>query len=546
MNTLSPADVTEFNHNKVWWKCSTCGNKWEAVISSRTVGRGCPKCGKEINIKKKIQTEILKRGSLLDSGSSCLKEWDYDKNDTSPAEYTVGSGKSVWWKCGVCGKSWRAKIHHRVNGIGCPQCAKDIQSSFPEQAVYYYIKQCFADAINGDKTRISPYELDVYIPSLNVAIEYDGQAFHVDEKKDFRKNKLCADKGILLYRIRETECYAMDSTAEVICYSVRSQDNDNLEEVIRQLCQELTGEEQDIDIKRDYTDILNQFIKRKKDNSLESLYPEVAGKWDYSANGDIKPSMVLAGSHRKYWWLCDKGHSYINTVDAVVKGKGCAYCSKKKLLVGFNDFGTCYPEIAKEWDYEKNDGLTPEEVIGGSKKIWWICPKRHSYQATMNSRTNLGSGCPYCAGLLPIPGETDLATVRPELLKEWDYEKNDLGPDEVTPYSKKKMWWICPERHSYQADIVERTTNNNGCPYCSNMRVLTGFNDLASRFPELLEEWDYEKNELGPNLIPYGSGKKAWWKCKQCGYEWLSSIECRTRRGNGCRRCSRKRKRKHT
>ena len=58
-----------------------------------------------------------------------------------------------------------------------------------------------------------------------------------------------------------------------------------------------------------------------------------------------------------------------------------------------------FPILAKEWHPEKNGELTPKEVTSKSgKKVWWICPKEHSYEATVHNRTGNNSGCPYCAG----------------------------------------------------------------------------------------------------------------------------------------------------
>ncbi len=51
------------------------------------------------------------------------------------------------------------------------------------------------------------------------------------------------------------------------------------------------------------------------------------------------------------------------------------------------------------------------------------------------------------------------------------------------------------------------------CPYCSNQKLLPGFNDLATRYPELLKEWDFNKNKIKPNQIMPGAHKKVWWKC---------------------------------
>ena len=58
-----------------------------------------------------------------------------------------------------------------------------------------------------------------------------------------------------------------------------------------------------------------------------------------------------------------------------------------------------------------------------------------------------------------------------ELLKEWDYSKNTIKPDEVTKGTHKKIWWICSNNHSYEATIPARR-RGTGCPYCSGNKIL--------------------------------------------------------------------------
>lgn len=82
--------------------------------------------------------------------------------------------------------------------------------------------------------------------------------------------------------------------------------------------------------------------------------------------------------------------------------------------------------LINEWDWEKNaeEKLDPYKLTHGStKKAHWVCPQGHNYTARIDHRTVMNSGCPYCAGKLPILGENDLATLYPSLLEEWDYEK---------------------------------------------------------------------------------------------------------------------------
>lgn len=94
-----------------------------------------------------------------------------------------------------------------------------------------------------------------------------------------------------------------------------------------------------------------------------------------------------------------------------------------------------------------------------------------------------------------------LAELRPDLAKEWDYEKNeDLTPEMVTCGSGKDIWWLCDKGHEYVAKPISRK-RGDGCYYCSEHRVLSGFNDLYTKYPLLASEWDYTKNEVSPQHI---------------------------------------------
>lgn len=137
-----------------------------------------------------------------------------------------------------------------------------------------------------------------------------------------------------------------------------------------------------------------------------------------------------------------------------------------------------------------------------------------------------------------VVGVNDLATVRPEIAAEWHPVKNErLTPQDVTFYSSRYVWW----RHFHEESgvwhewitMVRNRSNGSGCPYCSGVRALAGFNDLASQNPQKASDWDYEKNApLTPRDVTCNSGKKAWWKCHVCGYEWKGTI-----RSTSCKVC---------
>lgn len=133
-----------------------------------------------------------------------------------PRDVTSKSSKKVWWRCEK-GHEWKTAVNHRANGSGCPICSTGKQTSFPEQAIFYYIHLVYPDAKNGytDPFNNHGMELDIYVPSLKVGIEYDGAAFHKTKShydRELRKYSTCKEQGVFLIRIRENrELTSMDS-----------------------------------------------------------------------------------------------------------------------------------------------------------------------------------------------------------------------------------------------------------------------------------------------------------------------------------------------
>ena len=99
------------------------------------------------------------------------------------------------------------------------------------------------------------------------------------------------------------------------------------------------------------------------------------------------------------------------------------------------------PDIAAEWHPTKNGEATPSDVTRGStKKVWWLCPQGHSYEAAIKNRTKSikPSGCPYCSGTKAAPEKT-LAVHSPKVAKEWHPTKNSpLKPTEIGYGSKAR------------------------------------------------------------------------------------------------------------
>lgn len=198
--------------------------------------------------------------------------------------------------------------------------------------------------------------------------------------------------------------------------------------------------------------------------------------------------------------------------------------------------------LVNQWHPAKNGTKTPQNTASGSGiEAWWVCPisELHVWQASPAARVSQRQGCPYCAGRKVLAGYNDLPTTNPKLASEWNHNLNTLPIQEVSASSNKKAWWICPvgEDHVWEATINSRNQGNK-CPFCSNRKVLPGFNDLASsEYALVISQWHPTKNKpLEPTIISPSSNKKVWWMCS-AEHEWEAIVANRTKKGSGCPKC---------
>ena len=198
-----------------------------------------------------------------------------------------------------------------------------------------------------------------------------------------------------------------------------------------------------------------------------------------------------------------------------------------------NALSKVHPELIDEWS-ERNLPITPDDVGYGSKKsFWWKGSCGHEWQASAKARS-AGEKCPICSGARVIPGINDLATTNPELAEEWSGNNGTFSPTMVSAGSHKKVIWRGKCGHEWTAAVKSRT-QGSGCPYCSHNRVLPGFNDLASVYPQLAEEWSEKNLPLLPTMVTPFANRKVWWRCG-LGHEWNTLIPTRSD-GSRCPYC---------
>ena len=207
------------------------------------------------------------------------------------------------------------------------------------------------------------------------------------------------------------------------------------------------------------------------------------------------------------------------------RGRGCPYCSNKKVLPGFNDLATTNPELAAE-----ADGWDPTTLTANSgKKVGWRCKLGHTWISNLDNRSK-GNGCPICSGNQVLAGYNDLATTNPELAAQAD----GWDPSTLSAFTHRKVGWRCSNNHTYQSTVSNRSLGD-GCPICSGRQVLAGYNDLATTDPELAAQadgWD-------PGTLTSGSGKTVGWRCVN-GHAWKAVIASRSA-GNQCPVCANQR-----
>lgn len=179
-----------------------------------------------------------------------------------------------------------------------------------------------------------------------------------------------------------------------------------------------------------------------------------------------------------------------------------------------------FSKLAEEWHPTKNIVDLNSLTAQSNKVVWWLCDKGHEWQSAVNLRTKGYGACKKCKSL---------SVISPELAKTLHPTKNgSITGYDVLPGSTKKVWWLGECGHEWIAAIRNRYRDKQSCPYCSNQKILAGFNDLETTEPELLQYWDKNKNLIKPTEITSGnSKKKIWWKlpCNHNVYKTINHFK---------------------
>lgn len=544
-NNVDLNSITLGSSKKIWWKCSECGNEWEATPKNRNRGTGCPVCGlKKIGINHN-KTIINKRGSLYDNRPDLIKEWVYDKNyPLTPKDVTIGSKKKVWWKCDK-GHEWETAIYNRTNGSNCIYCVgqkaligeNDLVTTNPDLIEEWDYKK------NGN---LKP---ENFKAGSNISIWWKCELGH-------------SWKATIGHRTNGTGCpkcyseYGTSFPEQAICYYLSK-----VTEVENR--KKLFGQEVDIYLPNFkigfeydgsyFHDNKKSYLKEQKknqileENEIQLYRIKESDKEMFDQNNKI----IFCIIDKDYYYL----EKVIKNIEKIIGIKindinitedRMKIYKKYVKFVKENNFTIKFPDLAKEWDCEKNQGLSPEYFsVGSNKKVWWKCSKCNSSYETTISHKIEGNSCPYCSGK-KVNDTNSLKTKYPELSQYWDYEKNNIAPESIYFGSRKRVWWKCSKcNKSFEAAVCTRIRSKHySCAEC--MHLIIGDKNrekslkngsLLDKRPDLAKEWNYNKNiDILPQDVTCGSGIMVWWKCSNCGNEWQAKIFNRTN-GTGCPKC---------
>ena len=407
----TPETITIGNGSqKAHWICSVCNHRWPATVYSRVhLESGCPECGNRKIGEKSRERQFVANRSLVVLYPDIASEWHPTKNDTPVDKVMPGCNDEVFWICSTCGEEYQTQVVNRTGykHVGCPVCNKYMHTSFAEQAVYFYVKKAFGDAQNKYTNCFdNQMELDIFIPSLRIGIEYDGSYWHSESSVNRNKKKyeLCQQQGIFLIRVKEN--YKRYPITIGDCDFSIYRENEYDTGLVNTIQSVLVALQKDtdlhIDIDRDRPEIKSHYIISFKEKSLMAKYPQLALEWHPTQNGKLKPDMVTPGSGDKVYWLCPKcGYEYPAAPNKRTRKKptGCPVCANRVIIPGINDLATVRPEIAAEWHLESNGSLKPSEVAPNySKPVYWKCNIcGNEYEKTPNARVSKGSGCRICS-----------------------------------------------------------------------------------------------------------------------------------------------------
>ena len=499
----------------IWLKCPVCGYEWQTEVRHFT---GCNCCAGNVIMPGFNDVATLFPELLLD--------FDPTLNPgINLSEEPFSSAKVVTWVCHKCGHKWTAQIYSRIAHEGsrkyvtmCKKCMvfKTRQEKHPE--VFQYL----------DLTKNTPYEI-----ASDGKLEFkcpDHGNFKktwVEMIKYYNKNGClpCCKAGKLPKPKKEGVKYLSDYTELVKEYSpnnTKSPDEltENSSCVVGWFCQK-HGE---YHMQVRYRTIHGRGCPTCRDeNNYFYAHRDEIDKI-YSPKNKKPFSDIRAYSDEDIILVCEKGHEFTKKPSSIssYKNYDCPICQK---IAAFEKFKAsilgAHENIKSLWDEEKNYDyyVTQNNSFDNWYQFFGKCNAGHEDFFDVRAIARNGGTCPYCAERKVDVGVNDLKTLRPDLEAKWS-DKNDRQMEEFFTDSSYPAGWHCDECGGHFTRTIREMCEDDSCPYCTNKKVLPGYNDVTTKFPVLADEaYDIGNYMIGTKLNECNENSKKWSynKCPDCG-----------------------------
>lgn len=272
------------------------------------------------------------------------------------------------------GKMSNAQIN-QLESIGMIWDASNnnISTSFPEQAIFFYIKKIFKDAIN--RYNDLGFELDIFIPSINTAIEYDGFLWHKNNKNDISKNNKCIKHGIFLIRVREDGLENMNENKNVKILNIK-RGYSNLQDVIIQILKILNvNEDVGIDLQNDSNEIIKNYIN-VYNNQWKEMFDKA--KKYYKDNNRL---IINIDDAKIDSWISHQRQRYFGRKNPLTQDQVEKLESIGMVWDVYDSQWEDSYKIAKEYYRENNDLIIKNSCVFNDFNLGsWISSQRNMYK----------------------------------------------------------------------------------------------------------------------------------------------------------------------
>ncbi len=321
---LRPKDVIAGGNHRAWWRCAS-GHEWEAVVSSRSAGCGCPFCAGHLATPDR---------NLAVASPHLVREWHPKKNgDLRPEDVTPGSSTKVWWRC-ARRHEWAATPKSRgLRGTGCPFCAGNLVT--PETSLAAR-DPALAKEWHPTKNRpLTPHDVTLsasarvwwrckkgkdHVWQCKVSDRRDGGCPFCSNKRVSDTNRLAVTAPDLAAQWHPKKNGAL-TPRDVTAVSNRR---------VWWKCPEGPDHEWQAVIKNRRQSPGCPFCSNRRvsvTNMLAAVYPKMAAEWHPRKNGALTPHDVTFGAVQRVWWRCAFGHEWQRSViGRTSKMTGCREC----------------------------------------------------------------------------------------------------------------------------------------------------------------------------------------------------------------------------